>query len=126
MASMILIKNLGKNVTEQELTELLARHGKVEGVELAADPEAEEGEQVAFVTMRSSKHGRAVIAALDGCEHAGKVMGVKPMKGRGGPSAGGGSIAAGPPARGRRAGGPGTGAGMYGRKGSGKGGGRNS
>lgn len=127
MGTTIFIENLSSSVTGTELTELLSQHGTVESTELAKDDASDEDTQVAFVVMRSSKHGRAVIAALDGETHSGRVLKIKVMKRGGGPMGDSSRGAAGSGAlgRGRRTDVFGGRGGVYGHKGRGKAGGRN-
>jgi len=126
MGQMVFIEGLDSSVTGAQLTELLGQHGDIEGLELAKDEGESEGLLAAFVTMRSSKQGRAVVAALDGQEVAGHVVKVKLLKGHAGLGRGVSGVA--PSAGGVRRGfgAPGGRGGAYGRKGRGKGGGRGS
>ncbi len=128
MGSMVIIENLAADVTESALTELLSQHGTVRAVQLAKDETAEGAAQVAFVTMRSNRHGHAVIAALNGRTHSDRVLKVRAMKRKGelsgGPSATGG-IGLSSAGRGGRGGIFGGKGGAYGHKGRGKNSGRN-
>ncbi len=127
MGKMIIVEDLDSSVTEAELGELLSEHGTIESFELFNDAESEENTQTAFVSVRSSRHGRALIAALNGQSVSGRALKVKAMKGAGGSTAGASSastVSPGPRGRGARAF-PGGRDGGYGRKGRGQGGGRN-
>ena len=125
MGSMVFIENLAADVTEAAFTELLSQHGTVGDVRLAKDETAEDAAQVAFVTMNSSRHGRAVIAALNGQTHSDRVLKARAMKRQGETSTG--SSAAGMSGLGQagRGGVFGAKGGIYGHKGRGKSGGRN-
>ena len=83
MGHWIVIENLGSKVTAAELTELLNSHGIVETVELARIEPPDAETRVAFAEARSGKHGKALIAALDGQTHWGHALKVKAMKTRG-------------------------------------------
>jgi RNA recognition motif-containing protein len=119
MGRKILIENIAAEVTGTQLSELIGEHGQYESIDLSKDEKKEENTQVAFVIMKSAKHGRAVIAALNG-----KTLGERPLKIRALKQNSEGNNAtsglAGGPSR-RRFGGRG---GIYGGKGQGKIGGR--
>jgi RNA recognition motif-containing protein len=127
MGRQIVIDEIDASVTEADLTALLAEHGEVEQIELVKDPESEEGFQVAFLTMHSTKDGRAVIAALDGQPLAGRDLKVKAVKGPHGAGGGrepGGAFGGGSRrGRSKRFGGRGS---LYGHGGRGQSAGRGS
>ena len=83
MAWLVIIGNLGIEVTEADVKGLLAPHGEVETIHLARDESGAAPTQAASVQMQSSKQGCAAIAALDGQEHAGRPMKVRVLKGDG-------------------------------------------
>ena len=86
MGHRIVIENLDSKVTAAELTELLNSRSIVESVELAKAETPDAATRVAFVDARSARHGKALVAALDGQTHWGHVLKVKAMKTRGGGS----------------------------------------
>jgi hypothetical protein len=123
MAWLIVIENLGLEVTEADVKGLLAPHSEVETIHLRKDGSGAAATQAASVQVQSSKHGCAAIAALDGREHAGRPLKVKVMKG-GGPAQGGFAGVPGTKGRNARANVFGEKGGAASHKGIGKGGGR--
>ena len=83
MGRKIVIENIAADVTATQLAELIDEHGRYDTLDLTRDDKAEDGEQVAFVNMKSAKHGRAVIAALDGKSLSGKPLKVRALKHQG-------------------------------------------
>lgn len=124
MASTVFVENLGGSVTAADLTEHLSEHGTIESIELAKDDGSDDGGQVAFITMRNTKQGRAVIAALNGQTYGERVLKAKAMKRGGGLASAGSSSGPAGMGSGRRGVFSGGG-GAYGHKGRGKAGGRN-
>jgi len=84
MNPMIIVENVDAKVPEMELQELISGLGAVESVQLAKEETPGSGTRIAFVTVRSAKHGKAIISALDGKTYWGHVLKVKAMKTRSG------------------------------------------
>ena len=96
MGKTLFIEDLGDDVSEATLRELLSEHGTVESLQVVQDEDAAAGKpgRVAFAEMHSKREGRAAIAALNGREVGGRALTVKAMKQRsasshGGPGGGG-------------------------------------
>ena len=128
MSKRIFVENLDEAVDGPELAKLFADYGVVEETEIAVDKGTGEKQGAAFVTMRNARQARAAIEALDGKEHRGRPLSLKGIRrqqetrnrggaGWTGPVGGGGR-------QGRQGGLDGRGPG-HGKKGLGKGGGRN-
>ena len=81
MAWLIVIENLGIEVTEADVRGMLAAHCEVETIRLSKAESGEASTHVAFAQVQSGKPGRDAIAALDGKDHAGRPMQVKVFKG---------------------------------------------
>lgn len=126
MAWLVIIENLGTEVTEADVKGLLSPHGTVETVHLSRGESGAAPTQAASVQVQSSKQGCAAIAALDGLEHAGRPLKVRVLKGggSGGRAPGGRGGLPGALGRGARASVFGEKGGAAGHKGIGKGGGR--
>ncbi len=84
---MLIVENLPVAITEAEVTELLARYGAVAEIQLSKVEAPGAESRTAFVNARSGKDGKAIITALDGVTHAGRVLKAKALKGRGGADA---------------------------------------
>jgi len=91
MNPMIVVENVDGTVTAAELMELLNGFGTVVSVQPAKEETPGTGTRIAFVSVQSAKHGKAIIAALDGQTRWGHVLKIKAMKSRSG-EAGPGSI----------------------------------
>jgi RNA recognition motif-containing protein len=62
----ILIRNLARSFTEEELKMLFGRHGTVQSCDLVLDKVTGESKGFAFVEMPKIKEAKTAIKALDG------------------------------------------------------------
>ena len=73
----ILIRNLARNTTEEELKALFSRHGAVQSCDLVLDKVSAESKGFAFVEMPKTKEAHTAIKTLNGNVVAGKTIRVK-------------------------------------------------
>lgn len=62
----LFFKNLPKEITEEELNDLISNYGTVVSVKILTDPDSGESRGCAFVEMGSREEGLYVINKLDG------------------------------------------------------------
>ena len=128
MSKRIFVENLDAAVDGPELAKLFGDYGVVEGTEIAVDKESGKRQGSAFVTMRNARQARAAIQALDGKEYRGQALSLRGIRHQQEVSSRGGFGWSGPSSSagraGRQGGMEGRGPG-HGKKGLGKGGGRN-
>ena len=113
MAKKLYVGNLGYDVSQADLEQLLGQHGQVEDAVVIMDRMSGRSKGFGFVEMSNDDEAQAAIDAIDGTELDGraiKVAAANPPKQRfGGRGSGGGF------SRGRRDGG-GGGGGRYGQQ----------
>ena len=93
MAKKLYVGNLGYDVSQSDLEELLGQHGQVEEAVVIMDRESGRSKGFGFVTMAEDADATKAIAELDGKEHSGRALKVneaKPREERGGRGGGGG------------------------------------
>ena len=93
MAKKLYVGNLGYDVGQSDLEELLGQHGQVEDAVVIMDRESGRSKGFGFVTMAEDADASTAIAELDGKEHSGRALKVneaKPREERGGRGGGGG------------------------------------
>jgi len=128
MGKKLYVGNLSHSVTNSELEQLFAQHGKVESANVITDNATGQSKGFGFVEMSSDDEANAAKEALNGKEFAGRALNVdearpKPAGGRGGFGGGGGGGGGGRGRGGYGGGGGGGGRGGYGGGGGGGGGG---
>lgn len=69
----IFVGSLPSSATEQEVTELFSKYGKVRSIKLATDLFSNQCKGFGFIEMEGHE-ARAAIAALDGSEFNGKNL----------------------------------------------------
>lgn len=74
MCMNVFVGNLSAETTEQELIDLFAPHGEVEGVKIILDFESGDSKGYAFVRMLVPREGREAILALNGVSLHGLEM----------------------------------------------------
>ncbi len=105
MSKKLYVGNLGYDVSQSDLEQLLGQYGEVEDAAVIMDRMSGQSKGFGFVTMADEAAANTAIAELDGKDHGGRALKVneaKPREDRGG---GGG--------RGRGGGGGGGGGGRY-------------
>ena len=98
MGKKLYIGNLGYDVTDADLQQLLAQHGTVESAVVIMDKMSGRSKGFGFVEMSSDAEAQAAIAALNGKDHGGRALTVneakpreeRPRGGGGGGGGGGG------------------------------------
>ena len=73
----LLVRNLARNTTEQELRALFAEHGTLQSCNLVMDKETGESKGFAFVEMPKVGDAKVAIKMLNGKEGDGSKMRVK-------------------------------------------------
>ncbi len=73
----ILIRNLARTVTEEELEALFAPYGEVAECTLVMDTNTGESKGFGFVEMPGPGNGKAAMKSLNATEIAGQVIRVK-------------------------------------------------
>ncbi|MCB5161281.1 RNA recognition motif domain-containing protein [Marinomonas algarum] len=73
----LLVRNLARNTTEEELKALFAAHGTLQSCNLVMDKETGESKGFAFVEMPKVGDAKAAIKALNGQEIDGAKVRVK-------------------------------------------------
>jgi len=77
----LLIRNLARSITEDELKKLFGGYGTVQSCDLVLDKVTAESKGFAFVEMPKAKEAHAAIKALNGKIVANKIVRVKKAKG---------------------------------------------
>src|SRR4051794_30588751 len=93
MAKNIYVGNLAWGVTNEELLDLFAQHGKVVRAQVITDRETGRSRGFGFVEMENEQEAQQAIQALNNFEHQGRPLTVNVAKDRedgGGGGAGGG------------------------------------
>ncbi|MCE5326097.1 MAG: RNA-binding protein [Planctomycetaceae bacterium] len=93
MGKKLYVGNLGYDVTDDELSALLAQHGTVESAVIIMDKATGRSKGFGFVEMGSDSEAQAAIAALNGKTHGERALTVneaKPRPERSGGYGGGG------------------------------------
>ena len=88
MGKKLYVGNLSYDVSNADLEQLFAPHGTVDSATVITDRGTGQGKGFGFVEMSSAAEAEAAIAALDGKEHAGRMLKVNEAKPR--PAAGAG------------------------------------
>ncbi|HEX2532425.1 MAG TPA: RNA-binding protein [Chitinophagaceae bacterium] len=78
----IRISNVDTNLTDNDLRELFAPFGTVEGAQVAMDAFTERPRGFGFVEMPNEEEARAAIEALNGKEVAGRPVTLEPAEPR--------------------------------------------
>ena len=73
----ILVRNLARNTTEEELHNLFAVHGTLQSCSLVMDKESGESKGFAFVEMPKVGEAKVAIKALNGMDLDGNKIRVK-------------------------------------------------
>ena len=73
----ILIRNLARDTTEEELKEMFEAHGKVQSCSLVIDKVTGRSKGFAFVEMPKQGNAKAAIKNLNATEVAGNIIRVK-------------------------------------------------
>jgi len=73
----LLIRNLARSITEDELKILFGGYGTVQSCDLVLDKVTAESKGFAFVEMPKTKEAHAAIKALNGKTVANKIIRVK-------------------------------------------------
>lgn len=73
----ILVRNLARTTTEEELTELFNRYGAVQSCTLVMDPKSGESKGFGFVEMPKAGDAKAAIKNLNSIDVSGNVIRVK-------------------------------------------------
>lgn len=89
MLKTIYVGNLPFKVTETEIQDLFAQHGKVQSVKLITDRETGKPRGFGFVEM-DSRDAETAVAALNGYDFGGRTLRVNEAKEREGGGGGGG------------------------------------
>lgn len=63
---LIFIGNLGPEATEEQVLNLFALHGEVEGLTVVKDRDTGQPRGIAFVEMRNAAEAKAAISSLNG------------------------------------------------------------
>jgi RNA recognition motif-containing protein len=82
MGKKLYIGNLGYDVTDADLQQLLAQHGTVESAVVIMDKMSGRSKGFGFVEMSSDAEAQAAIAALNGKDHGGRALTVNEAKPR--------------------------------------------
>ncbi len=73
----ILVRNLARTTTEEELNELFTRYGAVQSCTLVMDAKTGESKGFGFVEMPKAGDAKAAIKNLNNIDMAGNVIRVK-------------------------------------------------
>ncbi len=76
----LLIRNLARSITEEELKILLGGYGTVQSCDLVLDKATAKSKGFAFVEMPKTKEANAAIKTLNGKIVANKIIRVKKAK----------------------------------------------
>jgi RNA recognition motif-containing protein len=90
MGKKLYVGNLGYDVTDADLSQLLSQHGTVESASVIMDKMSGRSKGFGFVEMSSDQEAQAAIAALNGKDHGGRPLTVNEAKPREERSGGGG------------------------------------
>lgn len=90
MGKKLYVGNLGYDVTDADLNQLLAQHGGVTSASVIMDRATGRSKGFGFVEMADEQEAQAAINALNGREYSGRALTVneakpRPDAGRGGP-----------------------------------------
>ena len=75
MGKKLYVGNLSYNVDSSQLQELFGQHGAVQSAEVIADRETGRSKGFGFVEMGTDQEAQAAIAALNGQQFEGRVIG---------------------------------------------------
>jgi RNA recognition motif-containing protein len=92
MGKKLYVGNLTYNVTDAELEQMFATHGRVQSAQVIMDRDAGRSKGFGFVEMGSDQEAQAAIQALNGAQVEGRALTVneaKPREDRGGSRGGG-------------------------------------
>lgn len=78
----IFVGNFPFDITEVQLTDVFAAHGKVDRVNIITDRDTGKTRGFAFVTMPNKDEAEAAIKALNGADHGGRPLRVSPARPR--------------------------------------------
>ena len=78
----ILVENLSREVTEDDLKQVFKEYGRVNSVNIPTDRDTGRARGFAFVSMDTDAQEGAAITALDGAEWMGKALKVSKAKPR--------------------------------------------
>ncbi|MDH5190499.1 MAG: RNA-binding protein [Gammaproteobacteria bacterium] len=73
----LLIRNLDKSTTEEELCEMFEAYGKVQSCNLVMDKETQKSKGFGFIEMPKAGDAKAAMKNLNGVDVAGKKIRVK-------------------------------------------------
>ena len=71
------VGNLGYNVKESDLRQVMEEYGTVESVKIITDRETRRSKGFAFIEMPETSEAKNAISELNGAEYAGRPMVVK-------------------------------------------------
>ncbi len=80
MNTKLFVGNLSFNLTEAQLEELFAQHGKVVSVAIPTDRDTGRKRGFAFVEMETEAEAQTAIQALNGKDVDGRQLAVNPSK----------------------------------------------
>jgi len=80
MSTKLFVGNLSFKLTEADMEELFAQHGKVISVAIPTDRDTGRKRGFAFVEMESQAEAEAAIESLNGKDVAGRQIVVNPSK----------------------------------------------
>ncbi|HDY65315.1 MAG TPA: RNA-binding protein [Phycisphaerae bacterium] len=87
MSKKLYVGNLGYDVSQSDLEQLLGQYGEVEDAAVIMDRMSGQSKGFGFVTMADEAAANTAIAELDGKDHGGRALKVneaKPREERGG------------------------------------------
>lgn len=73
----ILVRNIDRSITKEEVHKLLSRHGKLRSFDLVMDKETGKSKGFGFADMPNHEEAAAAIEALDGFQFGGEKLRVK-------------------------------------------------
>ncbi len=82
MSAKLYIGNLGSDVTENDLRDMLGQHGPVNEINVILDRETGRARGFAFATMNTEEGAKAAIAGLNGKEWKGRALTVNEARPR--------------------------------------------
>lgn len=74
----LLVRNLSRKITEQQLLTLFSDYGEVLSCDLVLDKESGQSKGFGFVVFNEASAAEAAIKALNGSKHSGNKIRVKP------------------------------------------------
>lgn len=80
MGKKLYVGNLGYDVTDADLTQLLGQQGTVESAQVIMDRATGRSKGFGFVEMSTDAEAQAAIAALNGREYGGRALTVNEAK----------------------------------------------